>query len=67
MLTKENKQSFINVFFNVISKIKIKISRFVILLKRAYENKKDRFKSNRLFVIIELILTHCKNLKQSNI
>ena len=63
MLIKENKQSFVNVFFNAISKIEIKVFRFVILLKRAYENKKDRFKSNRSFIIILLILIHYKKFK----
>ena len=67
MLIKENKQSFMNVLSDVISKIEIKTFRFVILLKRAYENKKDRFKSNRLFAIILSILTHYKIFKQSNI
>ena len=67
MLIKENKQSSINALFNVMSKIEIKILRFIVLLKRAYKNKKNRFKSNRSFIIILSILTHCKKLKQSNI
>ena len=49
------------------SKIKIKVFRFVTLMKRAYKNKKNRFKSNRLFVIILSILFYCKKSKQSNI
>ena len=67
MLIKENKQFFVNAFFNAMSKIEIKVFRFVTLLKRAYENKRDYFKSNRSFAIILLILIHYKKLKQSNI
>ena len=63
MLIKKNKQSFINALFDAISNIKVKTFRFVILLKRAYENKRDRFKSNRLFAIILSILIHCKKFK----
>ena len=63
MLTKENKQSFVNALFNAMSKIEIKVFRFVTLLKRACENKRDRFKSNRSFIIILLILIYCKKFK----
>ena len=66
MLIKENKQSFMNVLSDAMSKIEIKTFRFVTLLKRAYKNKKNYFKSNRLFVIILSILTYYKTLKQSN-